>query len=360
MLFDPSPKRTRVDFYDREREIESVKSLSSPITLVLGLRRTGKSSVIMIAVSELKLPYIYIDLRKFEEKVYISYKDLLLEVEREVNRLLKKFPSLIDFLKGIKGINVMGNEVKFNWGRKERLSFSYLLEALNDWAEHKVVVVLDEAQELINLRGVNLLYSVAYSFDNLSKVRMIMSGSKMRLIYRFLRVDDAESPLFGRAMNEVELRPFSKDESVEFLKRGFEELGIEFKDYERVYEEIGGIPGWLTYFGYYYYNTRNLDEALRRTIDRAKELIVSEFNNFLYKRIIAKERYMKIMRTIARECSRWSEIKSALEASEGREISDSEIYNYLNNLVESSWIVKQGELYCAAEKLISRAFRDLS
>ena len=38
MPFDPAPKSSRRDFFDREAEIEGVKSLSSPITLVLGLR----------------------------------------------------------------------------------------------------------------------------------------------------------------------------------------------------------------------------------------------------------------------------------------------------------------------------------
>jgi hypothetical protein len=37
------------------------------------------------------------------------------------------------------------------------------------------------------------------------------------------------------------------------------------------------------------------------------------------------------MRRVASECSRWSEIKRAIEYAEGREISDSELYNYLNH-----------------------------
>ncbi|AHC52075.1 ATPase [Sulfolobus acidocaldarius SUSAZ] len=359
MLFDPTPKDNREDFFDRDKEIDRVKSLSSPITLVLGLRRTGKSSIIKIALNELDSPSIYIDLRKFEVMAYISYKDLLLQLEREVRKLTRKFPSLVDFLKGVKGVNIAGNEIRFNWGVKNRLNFSELLETLNDWAKDRVIIAFDEAQDLINLRGVNLLYSLAYAFDNLQKVRIIMSGSEMRLLYRFLGIENPKSPLFGRAMNEVELRPFDHEESIEFLRRGFEEVNVEFRDYERVYEELGGIPGWLTYFGYYFVQTRNLEESMERTLTRAKELIIEEFNNFLSKRIIAKERYRVIMKRIASGCSRWSEIKTAVEIYEGREISDSEIYNYLNNLMDSWWIIKDEEKneYCPSEKLIGRVFR---
>ncbi|MEW9491631.1 MAG: ATP-binding protein [Candidatus Aramenus sulfurataquae] len=360
MLFDLTPKEDRRDFFDREREIESVKSLSSPITLVLGLRRTGKSSVLRIALNELGVPSVYVDLRKFEDRAYIPYKDFLLEVEKEVRKLTKRFPSLFDFLRGIKGVNVAGNGITFNWGKKDRLNFGDLLEALNDWAEERVVVAFDEAQDLINLRGADLLNPLAYTFDNLRKVKMVMSGSEMRLLYRFLGVDNPKSPLFGRAMNEVELKPFTREESVEFLRRGFEEAKVEFREHERAYEELGGIPGWLTYFGYYHANTRDFDESVRRTIRRAKELVLEEFENFLSKRPIARGRYLAIMRKVAEGCSRWSEIKRALELHEGREINDSEVYNYINSLMESSWIVKdeEKEVYCPAEKLIARAFKD--
>ena len=37
MLSDPVPMSSRRDFFDREVEIEGVKSLSSPVTLVLAL-----------------------------------------------------------------------------------------------------------------------------------------------------------------------------------------------------------------------------------------------------------------------------------------------------------------------------------
>jgi len=92
LLFDITPKDDRKDFFDRDEEIEKVKNLSSPITLVLGLRRTGKSSLIKVALKEMNHPYIYVDLRKFEERVYISYKDLVLELQKEINKLVKRFP----------------------------------------------------------------------------------------------------------------------------------------------------------------------------------------------------------------------------------------------------------------------------
>ncbi|MEM0374128.1 MAG: ATP-binding protein [Sulfolobales archaeon] len=180
----------------------------------------------------------------------------------------------------------------------------------------------------------------------------------MGLLYRFLKVDDPESPLFGRAFSKIELKPFSRDEAVEFLKRGFEELGIEFHEYERVYSELGGIPGWLTYFGFRYYKTKNLETALNETLTYAKRLILNEFEHFLLNREIARRRYYLVMKATA-NCSSWSGIKKYLEAEEGIGVPDSELFNYLNHLIESSWLVKINEKYCPSEPLIGKTFQSV-
>ncbi|WP_243681235.1 ATP-binding protein [Vulcanisaeta souniana] len=152
----------------------------------------GKSSLILVAIREMGLPSIYIDLRKFEERQYLSYRDFILELQHEVNNLTSRFPGLLDFLRNISGVSIMGNQVLFSWKSSNRASLSSLLDALNDWASNGVVIVLDEAPpELVKARGFNVLPVFAYAYDNLRKVRFIISGSKMGgLLYRFLRIRD--------------------------------------------------------------------------------------------------------------------------------------------------------------------------
>jgi AAA+ ATPase superfamily predicted ATPase len=205
------PKDSRSNLFDREVElgkvVEYVGRLGLPITLVLGFRRVGKSSLILVALRELGLSSIYIDLRKFEERQYLSYRDFVLELQREVNNLARRFPRLLDFLRNIDGVSIMGNQALFSWKSSSRVSLASLLDAVNEWAGNGIVIVLDEAQELVKARGFNVLPILAYAYDNLRNVRFIISGSKMGLLYRFLRVKDLESPLFGRAMGVVELAP---------------------------------------------------------------------------------------------------------------------------------------------------------
>ncbi|WP_297500548.1 hypothetical protein [Thermococcus sp.] len=45
-----------------------------------------------------------------------------------------------------------------------------------------------------------------------------------RLLHDFLGLNDYSSPLYGRIYEEVEVKPFTRELSREFLRRGFEKL----------------------------------------------------------------------------------------------------------------------------------------
>ncbi len=55
MLFDPKPKERREDLFDRDEELRRLRlGLSYPVTLLLGIRRSGKSSLIKVLMNEEK------------------------------------------------------------------------------------------------------------------------------------------------------------------------------------------------------------------------------------------------------------------------------------------------------------------
>jgi len=67
MLFSPQPKERREDLFDRDKELNSFYRFidkGGPICLILGLRRTGKSSLLKVGLNTLDTPYIILDLRK--------------------------------------------------------------------------------------------------------------------------------------------------------------------------------------------------------------------------------------------------------------------------------------------------------
>jgi hypothetical protein len=85
------------------------------------------------------------------------------------------------------------------------------------------------------------------------------------------------------------------------------------------------------------------------------ELIKEEFNNFLSNRKEARERYYTIMQVCKRGC-RWSDVKRAIEAKEGISVDDKEVTNLIKNLVDSSFLMKEDEIYRPADVIMTRVF----
>ncbi|MGC8567304.1 MAG: hypothetical protein ACP5I6_06750 [Caldisphaera sp.] len=64
MLFDPRPKTNRKDLYDFQDKLNLIKKyIGQHLIVVTGLRRTGKTSLILTSLSEHNSPYIFFDLR---------------------------------------------------------------------------------------------------------------------------------------------------------------------------------------------------------------------------------------------------------------------------------------------------------
>ena len=359
MLFDPKPKERREDLFDRDEELRRLRlGLSYPITLLLGIRRSGKSSLVKVLMNEERdIIWIYLDLRKYEDHAYLTYRHLLSEFERALNTWQEGLRRL---LQGIRGVSLSGPgfEVRFSWGRS-RVELSDLFDRLSDIGERegrRVVIVIDEAQELRKLKGFNILYPLAYAYDNL-RLNFIFTGSQIGMVYRFLRLRDPDSPLFGRAMFEVRINPFTREQAIEFLRAGFREVGLTVDEValENAYNELGGIPGWLTYYGLNYVQLNDHGEAVRRTLNYAVQLIRQEFENFLKGREEARERYHLIM-SLCRFGCRWSDVKRMLTAKEGYEVDDKKVTELLQNLVDASFLTKENDLYKPSDPLIARAF----
>lgn len=361
MLFSPKPKKSLKDIFDREKEVTELRnSLDSPLVTVYGLRRMGKTSIIKAVLNDSNVPYLYLNMRKFESRSYISYKDFLKLLQDEVNSKIKskRMEALKNFLRGITGVSIEGIKVYFSWKSERKVDFSSILDALNEWAESKgerLTIVIDEAQELIKLYGYTLLPSLAYAYDELEHLNFIITGSEVRVFSKFLKIEDPESPIYGRAIVKISLNPFDRDTSIKFLKEGFKEHGIDFKKAEEVYEELGGNPGWLTYYGYIAVK-KGFQNAMKETKKIARKLLRQEFENFLMEggRVGSRERYVKVIRTCKEGCS-WSDVKLALETLEGREVNDYTVHKVISNLLDYSFLVKTDEKYKVADKLIVEA-----
>ncbi len=366
MLFDLAPKTSRKDLYDFNEELEKLYRdyMSARLVAVIGPRRAGKTSLILTFLNEYRIPYIFLDCRTISLSDYgVSFRSFAEVFSSAINSFLDRHVSfknkLLSFLGGLKGVEVDLSlaRIYLRWKREERFSVIALLERLNTFAGNegiRLVLVLDELQELSQL-NLNFSKLLAYVYDHLKNITVFVSGSQVGLLYDMLGVEDPESPLYGRLVSEVRVRKLSKEESIDFLERGFSEVGlvIDKRLIEEVVERLDGLIGWLTFFGWSYVNgLRNLESV----VDAASKQEALEVRRFLSRS--RSEKRMRIMlKLVSQKPMRWGELKRALEFSEGIEVDDHNFNSLLQKLVKAGLIEKRGENYVVSDPVIAVAIQ---
>lgn len=156
---------------------------------------------------------------------------------------------LRDALAGIRGVSVMGVEVSLRWRGEDSISLAGLMEEVD--RRGGALFVLDEVQGIGRNLASRVKRALAYAYDNLRNTVVVLSGSEVGMLRRFVGIDDPSSPLYGRYMGEVPMERFSRDLPLEFLRTGFREAGVEAgRDVlETAVDLFDGIPGWLVHFG---------------------------------------------------------------------------------------------------------------
>jgi len=322
-LFDPRPKDRRDELFDRVDELRLLdESVNRPLIVVLGIRRIGKTSLVKSFLE----PYnsIYIDLRGAA-----THADLY---ERLSEGLSVDLGRLRRFIEGIRGVRVMGFEVEIKWRGSDSISLLGLLEELN--RRGKFIIAFDEVQDTKPPISAELRKIIAYSYDHLSNITVVLSGSEVRLLDEFIGVNNPESPLYGRYFVELNVRRFSKDESLEFLRLGFRQEGIEpgVDVLEGAVELFDGIPGWLVYFGRSYVDHTH-------DINVIKEQAIHTALNELAK---LSRREKAILKAIAHGARTWGQVRRFVEENLGESIPKSSLTRLIRRL-ELLSIVKDYE-----------------
>ncbi|AIU68939.1 ATPase [Thermococcus eurythermalis] len=361
MLFDLQPKRRREDLYDREEELKEFSEaieLGETLILLLGIRRLGKSSLLNVALSESGKPFSKIDVRS----LYFTHGSIPQELlaRKLLEGLLKSLKGrdkvrmeLVKALSRIKGVKVSGLQVEFD----EKPDLAGLLERLDAWAEktgRRVIIAFDEAQYL-RLSGIRYDGLIAYAVDNLPNLTFVLTGSEVGMLHDFIGLDDPKKPLFGRYAREITLKRFSKEQSRDFLRRGFDELGVKVQEEEikKAVEKLDGIVGWLTLYGYIR-GVRKLPEkdALDELFERAKALVLDEISALTR----YSARYRFILKAVALGNSSWSSIKEYVEFKAGK-INDAKFSALLKNLVKYGYLEKGEDGYSIPDPVVKEVIK---
>ncbi|WP_456365930.1 AAA family ATPase [Thermococcus sp.] len=363
MLFDLRPKTRREDLYDREnelREFQSAVNMGENLILLLGIRRLGKSSLLNVALAESGFPYAKIDVRS----LYFTHGSIPQEIlaRKILDSLLATVSArkslrlrLEKVLSSIRGVRVSGLSVEFD--RKPDLA--EILEKISLWAENenlRAIIAFDEAQYL-RLSGIRYDGLIAYAVDNLPGIAFVLTGSEVGMLHDFLGLKNPQKPLFGRYAREIVLGRFKREESMDFLTRGFEEAGIEpgEEEIEEAVERLDGIVGWLTMYGYLR-GVRKLPHAhaMDELFNMAEKLIREELSSLIQN----SRRYGVILKAVAMGNVRWSTIKEYVEFKMGP-INDAKFSILLKNLLKYGYLEKRGNEYAIPDPVVKEVVRNL-
>lgn len=325
-LFDLRPKTRKEELFDRERELEELRRAVErgyPLVALLGIRRIGKTSLLRTFLGE--VDGVYIDLRGVlrEAELEVRVADALSEASGKLRR----------FLEGIRGISVAGVSVEVRWRGRDSISFSGLLEELNRRVD-RFVLVLDEVQSARPPVSFKLRNLVAYAYDNFEHITVVVAGSEMGMLRDFLKVEDPLSPLYGRHVREIIVDRFSKEESREFLARGFREEGVDVGEevVEQAVNLFDGIVGWLVLFGRMYADGVRDFSALRRS---AVDLAHEELGKL-------SPREKAVLKAVANGCRSWSSVRNYLAEKHGVVLPKATLSRILGKLEKLS-IIKDFE-----------------
>ncbi|MGB9719468.1 MAG: AAA family ATPase [Candidatus Anstonellales archaeon] len=342
MLFDLKPKERVRDFFNYKEELNSLvnylKDRTTRLVVLRGLRRTGKSSLLRVALNRTGLKYVLIDARELTSLSRRAFESKLFEKLKG----LRGIPAtLLDRIESVEvGVRISVKREESLWG---------LLK------EIKPIIAVDEVQ-MLGWAGVDAF--LAAVFDN-TECKIVLTGSEVGILESFLGKDNPKAPLFGRVYKEIKTYPLSHEKAKEFLRAGFRQAGKEIREEEvdAAISELDGIIGWLTIFGNLSLSTKPA-LALRRAGEEGALLAYSELHSFLDRRAQAKGRYLALLRILARKSARWSELKRAVQIELKEEISDSQFTDYLHGLVDYGFIVKEGGLYIIPDPLLRKALME--
>lgn len=270
-------------FYNRENELallkkaDELKSRRSVMTILIGRRRIGKTTLALQPFTQGKKLYFFIS-------------------KKEESLLCEEF---IGEIKERLGIPIFGSITKFE----------DLFALLMEWGKtNPFTLIIDEFQEFIRINP--SIYSSIQKIWDLnkddSKIHLIFSGSVYSLMKKIF--EDAHEPLFGRADFKIHLQPFTISTLTEILR---DNNAYSSRSLLEFFILTGGVAKYIELFTLYgaFDKTAMIDEIIKPHslfLDEGRNRLIEEFG---------KEYgvYFSILSLIANSKTAKSEIESVLD-----------------------------------------------
>ena len=295
-------------FYDREKEInelqriDNMASHTSQFTVLIGRRRTGKTTLMTEALKD--RPYLYFFIGKKAEQIQC------VEFQKQTETVL--------------GMHIHGQVA----------SFAVLLEEILVFSQtQKATVIIDEFQRLADI-GEGIISDIQRVWDKHhaeAHIHLIACGSIYNMMKRIF--EDRKEPLFGRKTARIDLKPFPTSVLKQILCDHNPKYTPE--DLLMLYAITGGVAKYVAQLmddGCKTWEDMIRDVCRPSSIflEEGTELLVGEFGRKF-------QIYYSILQLIASGMTSQSEIDSIIKKNTGRYLDTLETEYSLVRKLRPMW-----------------------
>ncbi|WP_352423265.1 ATP-binding protein [Proteiniphilum sp.] len=262
-------------FCDRQEETEillkNIHNLSN--TAVFSQRRIGKTALMKHVFYLLKKTQstIYLDIFPTSSlKEFTDYLATAIYKEFPIHKSIgRKFWEHIKLLRPVLKINALSGEpeLTLDISQTEQIEKSLpQLFSFLDQQEKKVVIAIDEFQQILLYPEKNVEALLRTIIQNLHNISFIFLGSDSRLMIEIF--NSTKRPFYG-STNFMTLKKIPKGEYVSFIKNSFHAVGVKMD--EKIPEMILSLT-----CGHTYYTQRLCHEIYADQITLIREKEVKE------------------------------------------------------------------------------------
>ena len=268
---------TKTQFYNRIDEINLLSSLlnstefnSSPTILLTGIRGVGKTAIIKKIKKKFDNEYLVVDIDLSRSNAYqqknltrgsiikIIYDSIikaskefgLRTVDKQIEKYFKTNKFKIDKMISYEHIPIPIFESEENYAKLADFVMELPQKIYEDNSDKLkgVFIFIDEIQLIKDLDNVNkFLWYMGSFIQDQKNVAYLFCGS-MSLKDSLINDLNGKEGAFGGRMLTIEIHPFSKQTTINYLKSLSRNLQLEDKAFERFYKCTRGIPYYINIF----------------------------------------------------------------------------------------------------------------
>lgn len=371
------PKDIDKYFYNRKKDMDKINFYLSGLQqdisqqlLITGYRGVGKTFLLHKIIKDLDSKFLitYIDISAIysENDGKLNSTLLLTEILSKINQTLQeknnnKFSKITQSIKNLL-INIKMKKYDFNevttilnipiphYEEDYKKISKFVMELPQKIVDNSddidgFIIIIDEIQMLKQMNNSEAFFWLIRSHNQFqTNVSYILTGSTSKTS-EIIEMINGETGAFGGRMTQINIDPFTKEETLAYFQERMPEITFTDDGFERFYKCTRGIPAYINSF----YNVLSSNDLYDE--NKIKETFFESMDQILVMWIkiwgtLNKYEKKLIITIIKNDEATWKLI------NEKTDYSTSTINKYLNSLQNKGIISYKDNLYLLEDQMI--------